>query len=269
MKKSCKFVIFSDLHYLPASCSNQERKLTKYAETMLNKLIEKVNMEIKPDFVVNLGDLIEDQNDYEKDLESYRYIYHQLQSFQCPVYSATGNHDLKMMNDRVEIENIMGVPHSTYSFDSSGYHFVFLGLGIKKDFSIKSGGIKRTQWISEEDIKWLREDLSHHSLPTILFCHFGLAEDDMKGNWWFEQNSEAALLKNRKEIKKILNQHQVLAVFSGHQHWTKHITEEQINYYILGSMVENIHQDGIPDGVYMVVEISNHEFKVREEHLQL
>lgn len=34
-------------------------------------------------------------------------------------------------------------------------------------------------------------------------------------------------------------------------------------------MVENIHQDGIPDGVYMVVEISNHEFKVREEHLQL
>lgn len=72
----------------------------------------------------------------------------------------------------------------------------------------------------------------------------------MKGNWWFESCPENALLGNRKELKQIIksNRSKILAIFSGHQHWTKYLKEDEISYYIVGSITENINKDGIPDG---------------------
>ena len=76
----------------------------------------------------------------------------------------------------------------------------------------------------------------------------------MEGNWWFEKHPEYAVLGNRKEIKKILNkENNLIAVFSGHQHWTKKLIENDVNYYILGSLTENINDNGVPDGVYYEV----------------
>lgn len=81
----------------------------------------------------------------------------------------------------------------------------------------EAGGIFRTQFIS-------KEDLNKNNLLTIICTHFGIAEDNMKGNWWFESCPEDVLLANRKELKEIIkNDKNNLSVFSGHQHWTKHI----------------------------------------------
>ena len=113
-------------------------------------------------------------------------------------------------------------------------------------------------------------DLNKNNLPTIICTHFGVAEDDMKGNWWFESCPEHALLGNRKELKKIIkNNENILAVFSGHQHWTKYINEEEISYYILGSMTENINDDGVPDGVYFIVEFDGKNIEVVEKNIRL
>lgn len=128
----------------------------------------------------------------------------------------------------------------------------------------------KTQFISEEDIEWLKEDLKRNNLPSILFTHFGIAEDDMQGNWWFEKHPEYAVLGNRKEIKEILKQDKnLLGVFSGHQHWTKKTVEDGIKYYILGSLTENINNDGIPDGVYFEVELEDKKIEVKEKHLKI
>ena len=68
--------------------------------------------------------------------------------------------------------------------------------------------------------------------------------------------------ENRKELKQIIKEHSnVLAIFSGHQHWTKHVVEEGISYYVLGSMTENINNDGIPDGVYFVIEFDDEKLE--------
>lgn len=76
----------------------------------------------------------------------------------------------------------------------------------------------------------------------------------MKGNWWFENCPQYAVLGNRKEIKDILNKDKnLIAVFSGHQHWTKKLIENGVNYYVLGSLTENINDNGVPDGVYYEV----------------
>lgn len=128
----------------------------------------------------------------------------------------------------------------------------------------------KPQFISKEDLEWLKNDLEKNTLPSILFTHFGMAEDNMKGNWWFESCSEHALLGNRKEVKEILKKDKnLIAVFSGHQHWTKRNVEDGINYYVVGSLTENINDDGVPDGVYFEVNLEGNKIEIKENHLKL
>ena len=92
----------------------------------------------------------------------------------------------------------------------------------------------------------------------------------MKGNWWFEANPDHALLKNREQVKAILQKDQnILGVFSGHQHWTKQIVENGIHYYVIGSLTENLNGDGIPDGVYYIVEFNGKDIQVVQGHIRL
>lgn len=155
-KSKCKIVIFSDIHYAPEkpikSWSNTERKLTQYAIPLLEKLIDKIDNEIKPDIAINLGDLVEDFNNHDKDIINLNFIWKFLKNIKIPFYSVTGNHDLRSMNSRIEVEKIMGYKHSTFSIDMRGYHFIFLGLDVNtnlgKDKQYREGrNIKDTVYI--------------------------------------------------------------------------------------------------------------------------
>ncbi len=269
-----KIVIFSDLHYAPERPINNgsiiDRKLMEYAEPLLEKLIDKINNEIKPDLVLNLGDLVEDFNDHDKDIINLNYIWDKLKDIKPNFYSCIGNHDLRSMSSRHEVEQIMGYEHSTFSFNIDDLHVVVLGTYVNNDLGTAYGGIFKAQYLSKEDLEWLKEDLERNNLPTIICTHFGVAEDDMKGNWWFETCPEHALLGNRKELKEIIKINKnILAVFSGHQHWTKKIVEDEIPYYVIGSMTENINNDDIPDGVYFVVEFDGEKLNVIEKHIKI
>ena len=269
-----RIVIFSDLHYAPELPVNNgskiERKLIWYALPLLEKLKDKINNEIRPDVTVYLGDLVEDFNDHDKDIINLNYIWNKFQNIKVPFYSCIGNHDLRSMSSRKEVEEIMGYNHSTFSFDIAGMHIVILGTFVNNDIGNAEGGIYKTQFISKEDLEWLKNDLNKNNLPSIVCVHFGVAEDEMKGNWWFESLPETALLGNRKELKEILKSDKnLMAVFSGHQHWTKTIIEDGITYYVLGSMTENINNDGIPDGVYFIVEFDGEKIDVIEKHIRL
>lgn len=269
-----KIVFFSDLHYAPEKPINNgsiiERKLMEYAQPLLQKLIYKINSEIKPDLIIYLGDLVEDFNDHDKDIVNLTYVWNEFKNIEGPFYSCIGNHDLRSMSSRKEVEKIMGYEHSTFSVDINGIHLVILGTDVNNNIGREAGGILKTQFMSKEDFEWLKEDLNQNNLPTIICIHFGIAEDDMKGNWWFESCPEDALLANRKELKEILeNSENILAVFSGHQHWTKHIEEDGIAYHILGSMTENIKDDGIPDGVYFIAEFDGENLEIIEKHIRL
>lgn len=273
-KSKCKLVIFSDIHYAPEKPINNgsiiDHKLMQYAIPLLEQLIDKINSEIKPDIAVNLGDLVEDFNDHDKDIVNLNFIWKLLKNLKVPFYSLAGNHDLRSMNSRIEVEEIMGYDHSTFSVDMLGYHFIFLGLDVNTELGVRSGGILKTQFVSDEDINWLKEDLERNNLPCLLFVHFGIAEDEMKNNWWFGEHPENALLGNRKEIKDILKKDEnILAVFSGHQHWTKKLVEDGISYYIIGSLTEDINDNGIPDGVYFEIDLNGKEIEVKEKHLRL
>lgn len=103
-----------------------------------------------------------------------------------------------------------------------------------------------------------------------MFNHFGIANDSMIGNWWFESCPESALLANRKEVKEILEKSKnIIGVFSGHQHWTKNLAENNINYFIIGSISENNKNDGVPDEVYLEVNIVGEKINIIEKHIKL
>lgn len=270
----CKLVVFSDIHYAPEPPINNgsiiDRKLIQYSVPLINKITHEINNNIKPDIVINLGDLVEDFFNHDMDIINITYIWNLLKKIKPPFYSVAGNHDLRSMDSRTEVEEIMKYNHSTFSIDFNGYHFVFLGLNVDKDASTEYGGILKAQFISDEDLKWLESDLAKTNFPTLIFTHFGIAEDDMKDNWWFEEHPDHAVLGNRKEVKEIFKSNSnILGVFSGHQHWTKKLNENGIDYYVLGSLTENINDDGIPDGVYFEIDLDKNSITVNEEHLKL
>ena len=71
-----KLVIFSDIHYLDESHNEQyNRKLTKLAVPLFEKLNDEINNHIKPDLCIYLGDFIEDTNNHDQDIKNFKIIY--------------------------------------------------------------------------------------------------------------------------------------------------------------------------------------------------
>ena len=269
----CKLIIFSDIHYLdkrPKELDfNLTRKLTQYSIEILEKLIDRINEE-KPDVSICLGELIEDTFNHDKDIVNYTFIWEKLKNIQVPFYSVIGNHDLRTMNSRKELEKIMEYENATFSFNLNDYHFIILTTDIREDFGEDDGGIYKAQCMSEKEINWLKDDLTKNKLPCIIFTHFGLAEDKQTGNYWFEPNPESGLMNNRQLIKKIINSDDnVIAIFNGHQHWTKQLIEDGKNYYVVGSLTDNVDMLGIPDGIYLEVELEERNIKIREKHIEI
>ncbi len=285
-KTKLKLILFSDIHYLDKRPKKIDwvlkRKLTQYADVLVDTLIDKINNEFKPNISICLGDLIEDQFNYDQDLNNYKYIWNKLKRIKTPFYSVIGNHDLRTIESRETLESIMEYPNATFSFDLEGYHFIILSTDIIKNVNIDDSilnkfkniskeeiyGLYKSQCISEKEIKWFKEDLNKNKLPCLIFTHFGLAEDNQAGNYWFEIEPEVGLLGNRKIIKDIIKKDKnVMAVFSAHQHWTKKLNEDGKDYYVLGSLTENINDDGIPDGVYFEVNLEDRTIEIKEHHL--
>lgn len=79
--------------------------------------------------------------------------------------------------------------------------------------------------------------------------------------------SRASRTNFRKDLLEILNKYKILGIFCGHHHWTKILNNNSINCYMLGSLVENINNDNIPDGVYFDVLVDKNNLEVEEKHI--
>ena len=263
-----KLCIFGDIHYIDTIPNwPVKRKLVEYADVLTEKMINKINKEIKPDIVIFMGDFIQATNNIETDKKNILHIWNKFKQINCPYYVLLGNHELKNVNNNKEILNIIDYKQATYSIDADEYHLVFIGTDINPNDQSCS-----TQYISPIDWKWLKKDLENNKdKKTIVFSHFGIAEDkELLQNFWCNTpDGENLMLRNRNELKKLLKKINVLAVFCAHLHWTKTIKEDGIDYYMIGSLTENVNNDGIPDGVYFTVELNNNRISIIENHISL
>src|SRR5580704_17277208 len=90
--------IVTDLHFGPqAHFGGKLRKMTHLAPELTRAFVRRMNEEVLPDLVVNLGDDIEDES-REKDLERYAECQSILRGAAAPLVNVAGNHDNVHLN---------------------------------------------------------------------------------------------------------------------------------------------------------------------------
>lgn len=94
-----KFAILADIHLGPEGYyKGIQRKINKDVKFFLNDFIIEINKNIKPAFVVILGDIIQDENKIN-DRNNINYIVNLFKKIKYPVYYVAGNHDLKNISE--------------------------------------------------------------------------------------------------------------------------------------------------------------------------
>ncbi|MFA5791637.1 MAG: metallophosphoesterase [Candidatus Paceibacterota bacterium] len=240
-----KFAIISDIHIgEEKEHKGIIRKMSRYSLEFISAFINKMNSEIKPFFVINLGDTINDIN-YNVDVKNLKIVISNFKQLNCPMYHLVGNHEQKTIKIK-ELEKLLNHKPLFYSFDQADYHFIVL-FSERKNLSIE-----------DNQKNWLKTDLEKTTRKSIIFVHHALADQDLTGNFWFEENPERALIINRKEIRKILeDSKKVIAVFNGHLHWNRMDVHNNIPYFNIQSLVENFQNKDIPSNSYAVVKLTN------------
>ena len=260
---SMKFAIINDIHSGPSDSGFKngiQRKLTFEAERLVKEFVEEMNAQEHPEFVINLGDFIEDVNLRDTDIQYFQKTYKMLSHLKMPVYSLIGNHDVRTLSEE-DIAKMLGYEKMYYSFDAGNYHLIALSFIMTGDHTHDLSDIKAE--IPSEQMKWLKADLAKTNKPVIVFIHYGLAEDDMKGNFWFESEPEYALLENRAAVRTILEESgKVKAVLSGHQHWNRMKVQNNIPYFVVTSLIENFRNDGTPTEAHTIVTLDEEKIVI-------
>lgn len=258
-----KFAIINDIHNGPPDSGFHkgiQRKLTFMAKDLVGKFVSEMNEAVHPEFVINLGDLIEDVNNRETDLRYFRETVQLLSPLTMPAYTLIGNHDVRTLTDQ-DMREILNYKRLYYSFDHGDFHFIALSFTMTGNHTVDLEDIKAE--VLPDQLEWLANDLSTTSKPTIVFIHYGLADDDMKGNFWFNDDPDYGLLHNRAKVRRILEDSgKVRAVISGHQHWNRMKVHNGIPYFVVTSLVENFQNDGIAAEAHTIVTVTDEQIVV-------
>lgn len=259
------FGVCTDLHFGPeALYKGKLRKLTAHAGRLVTAFGERMAGEVKPDFIVNLGDDIEDE-DHDADLTRYEECLATLGRAGIDLVHVAGNHDTVNLSTpellsawrRSSSWLAAGLPVDRlyYAFDRGGVRFIVLHSVEVQDRSIS---------VHVEQRAWLAKELERTTAPVIVLVHHSLADQNLAGSRWFEGRAHVCLIQERKEIRALLERHHarspkgVLAVFNGHLHWNHVDVIGGIPYVTVQSMIENLDDDapGRPARAFAVVRLA-------------
>lgn len=185
----------------------------------------------RPEFLIQLGDFCHPQPESRPFLRTWH-------SWRGPKHGVLGNHDMDFGTKR-QILDLWEVERNYYSFDHDGFHFVVLDCnylnrgGRFEDFAHGNyfGTGAQRDWVSAEQVEWLRADLRATRLPTVVFTH------QCVGEYW----ARGAHV-NRAPVKAALAEAnagpggpKVVACFSGHQHADHHAQSDGVHYVLVNS----------------------------------
>lgn len=252
--------LVSDLHFGPeASFGGKLRKLTGAAPALARAFVERMNRDVRPDIVMNLGDDIEDE-DLDADRARYGACVKILRGVDAELFHVAGNHDLIHLGED-DLLRAWARPEVTslhYAFDRGGFHFVVLHTRERKDVDVSVG---------DAQLAWLAEDLAGTNLPTVVLMHHSAADQDLRGNRWFEESPHLCLVRERRRLRALFARHGVLAVLNGHLHWNHLDVIEGVPYVTLQSLIENLDDDapGRPAAAHAIVRLGRRRVLVDVE----
>ena len=228
-----RFGLVADLHYaeIPPSPCIPPVGDRFYAESAgkLGEFVSVMN-DVRPDFVIELGDFKDQGKDVAETLGFLRTIEGVFSGFRGPRYHVLGNHDC----DRLTKDEFLSVcPNegcrgSFYSFVRGGVTCIVLDACFKSDNSPYS---RENPWtdsvIPPHEIDWLVRTLAAAKGPVVVFCHQRLDPEAEPQH----------LVKNADEVRAVLERSgKVKAVFTGHQHFGGSSDVNGIWYYTLRAL---------------------------------
>jgi 3',5'-cyclic AMP phosphodiesterase CpdA len=249
--------IVTDLHFGPeARFGGKLRKMTHLAPPLAEDFVRRMNDEVRPSFVVNLGDDIEDES-REVDLARYEECQAILRGARAPLVNVAGNHDTIHLNE-ADLLACWGRRGRLYdSFDAGGWHFVVLHTIEKTDVEIR---------VPSPQIAWLRADLAAGTSPAVVFMHHSASEQHLDDSRWWPGRRHLALVKEREELRDAFESSgRVRMVVNGHLHWNHLDVIRGIPYVTVQSLIENVDDDepGRAAAAHAVVRLSERRIVVR------
>jgi Icc protein len=238
--------VITDVHFGPkASFGGKLRKLSHLGPPLARAFAERMRV-VRPDAIANLGDCIEDES-RELDLKRYAAYVDLLRESERELIHVAGNHDTKHLAP-ADLLGVWGIAGPLYrSFDTHGLHVVVL-------HTQEETGVRVS--VDAEQLAWLEADLARTSLPTLVLMHHSAAEQDLRGNRWFEGLPHLCLVEERRALRALFARHgRTLAVLNGHLHWNHLDVIDGIPYVTFQSLIENVEDDapGTPAATHAVV----------------
>lgn len=239
-----------------------ERKLTEQAPHLLkNALAEGQGRGAQA--VLDLGDLIEH---YESSLPPQFRAGADLRNFEdalrcfeksgLPHYHCLGNHPLMAATQEMLLRPL-GLDKPYYCRDIGEHRIVMLHSRFRHP---DGSGIH----IDKPQLDWLKRVLETADKPVLVCCHHPISDQNLRGNHWFENHPQSALMENRKEVQEVLaSSGKVVAVFNGHTHWN-HLAVDQCGtpHVTLQSLCENFRGDGTPSATYGIATLKGAAFNL-------
>jgi 3',5'-cyclic-AMP phosphodiesterase len=247
----------TDLHFGPQAFHDGKlRKMTHLAGPLAKDVIRVMNEEVRPDLLVNLGDDIEDES-READLARYGECQAVLRTAKAEVVNVAGNHDTVNMG-REDLNRFWEREGPLYySLDRGDFHLVVLHTLQQEGVAVR---------VPEAQLEWLERDLAGTSLPTLVLMHHSASEQALHDSVWFAHQPHIALVKERAELRRILEESgRVRAVFNGHLHRNHFDVIRGIPYVTIQSLTENLDEDapGRAAATYAVVQATASRIVVR------
>jgi 3',5'-cyclic AMP phosphodiesterase CpdA len=251
-----RLAFISDVHFGPrAYHQGKLRKLTDLAPELTRAFVTRMNEVERPDLVINLGDVIEDES-RDSDLRAYGEFVEILGGLDAAVRHVAGNHDQINLSpdDLRTLWRHSGELH--YGYDFGGLHFLVLCTQEIKD---------RAVHLPPEQLAFAEADLSKTSLPTIVLMHHPVSEQRVEGNRWFERAPHLCRVVERGALRKVLEASgKVIGVFNGHVHWNHFDVISGIPYVTVQSLTENLDEDapGRPARAYVVCDVDDRRLTI-------
>ncbi|GAB5555529.1 MAG: hypothetical protein Sapg2KO_51200 [Saprospiraceae bacterium] len=160
--------------------------------------------ELKPDFVVICGDLVQEAND-----SSFSDFLDIKKGFQVPCHVASGNHDVGNVPNDSSLSyyrNTIGKDY--YDFQHKGFSFLVINTQLWKN-SIEHESEKQDNWFA----KTLKTQKAQDS-PAFVIGHYPLyTELPNEAEHYFN-----IPLAKRTHILELFKENHVIAYLSGHTH---------------------------------------------------
>ena len=252
-----RLALVTDMHFgQPARHEGKLRKMADHAQPLMRAFVEHMNGVERPDVVVNLGDVIEDES-AAADLENYQAFLAALSGIEAPVLHVAGNHDLVNLAPAELAQLWSHRGELFYSREIGGYRLLVLCTHHRRRVDVR---------LPAEQLAWLESELTRSQLPCLVFVHHPLCEMDLRGNVWFEKQPNICRVAERRRVREVLEQsRRVVGVFSGHAHWNYLSVIADIPYVTLQSLTENVEVDapGRPSRSWAVVDVEHGWLNVR------